>query len=224
MPRVRLTGCQSRCGMLLARTAEGERADGGSDAAATVTRVATAAVEIDLRPPFAGRELLAFLAHRAIAGVERIDERSYRRTVALAHGPGVICIDLTDAGGDARPSALTATVHLSNPAFRAEAAELCRRLVDADADPVSIDATLAADPTLAESVSEVPGIRVPGAVDGAEILFRALWGQQVSVAAARTALARLTAAIGERLPEPLDGLTHLFPTPAAIAGLGAAGI
>src|SRR6185312_1696121 len=87
-----------------------------------------------------------------------------------------------------------------------------------------IDATLAADPALAGRVAEVPGIRVPGAVDGAEILFRALWGQQVSVAAARTALARLTIQVGRQLEEPMDGLTHLFPTPEDIAGLGADGI
>jgi AraC family transcriptional regulator of adaptative response / DNA-3-methyladenine glycosylase II len=179
---------------------------------------------IEVRTPFAGRELLAFLRHRALVGVERIDGAAYQRTVALAHGPGAIRVELSDLGPEAGRSTLAATLLAGDPVDLDEAAALCRRLVDADADPAGIDATLAADPHLAASVAQIPGIRVPGAVDGAEILFRALWGQQVSVAAARTALARLTAQLGEELDEPLAGLTHLFPTPAAIAGLSAAGI
>jgi AraC family transcriptional regulator of adaptative response / DNA-3-methyladenine glycosylase II len=185
--------------------------------------VLTAAVAIEVSTPFAGRELLAFLSHRAIAGVERIDGARYRRTVALAHGPGAIQIELPDLPGSGH-GLLGATVHVSDPADLDQAAVLCRRLADADADPGAIDATLAADPALAPSVADVPGIRVPGSVDGAEILFRALWGQQVSVAAARTVLARLTIQIGAKLDEPLAGLTHLFPTPAAIAELGADGL
>ena len=185
-----------------------------------MARVVTATVAIEVRTPFAGRELLAFLGHRAIAGVERIDGSGYRRTVALAHGPGAIRIDLPDLAGDGGRGTLPATLHAADPADLDAAVVLCRRLVDADADPVAVDGILATDPALAGLATEVPGIRVPGAVDGAEILFRALWGQQVSVAAARTALARLTIEVGEQLDEPLAGLTHLFPTPAAVAGLG----
>ncbi len=71
-------------------------------------------------------------------------------------------------------------------------------------------------------------MRVPGAVDGPEIVFRALVGQQVSVAAARTALARLTIAADQRMDCVIPGLTpaltHLFPSPAAVAGLGVGAI
>ncbi len=63
-----------------------------------------------------------------------------------------------------------------------------RRLFDLDADPVAIDAALAAHAPLAPLVAGVPGIRVPGASDPHEMLIRALVGQQVSVASARTAL------------------------------------
>jgi AraC family transcriptional regulator of adaptative response / DNA-3-methyladenine glycosylase II len=184
----------------------------------------TATAAIEIRPPFAGRELLAFLSHRAVAGVERVDESGYQRTVALTHGPGMIRVELAELSDQAGRRVLTATLHTSDPADLDHAAALCRRVVDADADPTGIDAKLAADPNLAPSVARTPGLRMPGAADGAEILFRALWGQQVSVAAARTALARLTMQLGEKLDEPLAGLTHLFPTPAAIAGLGADGI
>src|SRR5206468_9524995 len=77
--------------------------------------------------------------------------------------------------------------------------------------------TLAEDPLLAPLVRAGPGRRVPGAVDGGELAVRAVLGQQVSVAAARTAAGRLTAAAGEELEEPDAGLTHLFPSPEAVA-------
>ena len=98
-----------------------------------------------------------------------------------------------------------------------------RRLLDLDADPVAVDELLGADPGLAKAVEEVPGIRLPGSVDGAETAIRTLLGQQVSVAAARTAAARLAEALGERLPPALasPGAELLFPTPAAIAEHGA---
>ena len=71
-------------------------------------------------------------------------------------------------------------------------------------------------PVLAPGVAAVPGIRLPGTVDPAETALRAVLGQQVSVAAARTAAARLAAALGERLPPALagDGPDLLFPTAA----------
>ena len=93
-----------------------------------------------------------------------------------------------------------------------------RRLLDLDADAEAIDAALAADPVLAPAIAAAPGLRVPGAVDPEEILFRALIGQQVSVPAARTALARLTDALGE--PVAIGGFTRLFPTAQAIAERG----
>ncbi|MGA2165130.1 MAG: hypothetical protein ABSH36_11760, partial [Solirubrobacteraceae bacterium] len=76
---------------------------------------------------------------------------------------------------------------------------------------------LAGDPLLAPLVRAAPGLRLPGAVDGAELAVRAVLGQQISVPAARTAAAHLTQALGEPLPAPDGGLTHLFPSPAAIA-------
>jgi AraC family transcriptional regulator of adaptative response / DNA-3-methyladenine glycosylase II len=95
-----------------------------------------------------------------------------------------------------------------------------RRLLDLDADPGAIDELLSADLVLAPLVAATPGIRLPGSVDGAEIVTRALIGQQISVAAARTALSALTAALGEPVESPDGELTHLFPTPAAIASHG----
>src|SRR5690606_24199612 len=106
----------------------------------------------------------------------------------------------------------------------APAVARCRRLLDADADPEGIAAILGADPALTAAVAAAPGLRLPGAVDGPEVLVRALVGQQVSVAAARTALGRITAAVGERVDSQVPGLTPLFPAPAGIAALGPSGI
>ncbi len=80
-------------------------------------------------------------------------------------------------------------------------------------------ARLGADPLLGPLVRAAPGRRVPGHPDAAELAVRALLGQQISVAAARTLAGRLTAELGEPLREPRGGVTHRFPTPAALAAL-----
>src|SRR5690606_18661032 len=92
-----------------------------------------------------------------------------------------------------------------------------RRLFDLDADPVAVDDALSAHPELAPLVAALPGIRVPGAADPHEMLIRAMVGQQITVAAARTALSALADQLGERTG---DGGV-LFPTMAAIAAHGA---
>ncbi len=173
--------------------------------------------------PFDGAGLLAFLAHRAVTGVEVVGNRTYARTLSLPHGPGIAHLSFPDS---ADSDVVTADFTLSHADDLVVATARCRRLLDADADATAIDAVIAADHTLAESVRRTPGIRLPGAVDGAEILFRAILGQQVSVAAARTAAARLTRVVGRRLDPELatDGLTHLFAGPAELAPLSEADI
>ena len=60
---------------------------------------------------------------------------------------------------------------------------------------------------------------MPRAADGPEFAIRAVLGQQVSTAAARTHAGRLVLAHGEPMTDPDGGLTHLFPLPTALAGL-----
>ena len=77
-------------------------------------------------------------------------------------------------------------------------------------------------------VKKRPGLRIPGAWDPFECAVRAVLGQQVTVAAARTLAARLVARTGKQIESPVQGLTHLFPTPAELAtanldGLGITG-
>ena len=61
-----------------------------------------------------------------------------------------------------------------------------------------------------------PGLRIPGAWDPFECAVRAVLGQQVSVAAGRTLAARLVARAGQEITTGIEGLTHLFPSPAAV--------
>jgi len=166
-------------------------------------------LRLALRVPFAARELFAHLAARAVPGVEEATASTLRRTVRLARGPAVISL----AG---RADHVLARAALADRRDRAEALRRCRALLDLDADPVAIDAALARDPGLAPLVRAAPGLRSPGAVDGGEILVRAIVGQQVSVAAARTVLGRLASGHGD----PIDGeRLRLFPAPETLAAL-----
>jgi AraC family transcriptional regulator of adaptative response / DNA-3-methyladenine glycosylase II len=167
-------------------------------------------LRLAFRAPMDSAGLLEFLAARAVPGVEcSTGNGGYARTLRLPHGCGSATLRVTAAHWDA-------TLRLGDLRDLPVAVSRLRRLLDADADPCAVDEVLGADPALAAAVSTTPGIRVPGTVDGAETVLRAVLGQQVSVAAARTAAARLTAALGEPIDGP-EGLSRLFPAPAAVA-------
>lgn len=173
--------------------------------------------------------VFAFLAARAVNGVEVAQGKpggaqEYTRALTLPHGDGI-----ATARWDGR---FTVRLQLASLADLPVAVARLRRLFDLDADPAAVDAVLGADPALAPRVQAVPGIRVPGAVDPHEIVIRAMVGQQISVAAARTHLERL-APLGtqlDALPTPIgdsEGTcttagvpTRQFPAAAAIAEHG----
>jgi AraC family transcriptional regulator of adaptative response / DNA-3-methyladenine glycosylase II len=140
-----------------------------------------------------------WLRARAIEGVESVDGDEYRRDgVVVRHDAAESALRVE---WWARPRA---------PQKRAEGAHhsAIRRLFDLDADPVAIRAVLAKDRMLAPLLRKRPGIRVPGAWDPFELAVRAIVGQQVSVAAARTLLGRIAASHGfipERLAETTLG-------------------
>ena len=178
---------------------------------------ATTALTLNLpyREPF-DPGIFDFLAVRAIPGIEEGTSSSYARTLRLPHGDARFRVDY-DAGKPGRPLVLT----IGAVDLRDLAALLSRvrRLLDLDADPVAIDAALAADPRLTAAVAGTPGMRMPGAVDPQELLIRAMIGQQITVAAARTALIQLSAA-GSTSLVSADGLHRLFPTATQIAETG----
>ena len=169
-----------------------------------VTTPGTISVRLAVRAPFDGPGLVEFLGARAIPGIEAVVGASYRRTLALTHGTGTV--ELSPIG-----SHVHATLRLDDLRDLSTAVARCRRLLDLDADPVAVAEQLGADPVLGPLVAKDPGRRVPGAADGFELAVRAILGQQVSVAGARTLAGRLVLAAGRPLAVPEGGLTHVFP-------------
>ncbi|NYE50175.1 3-methyladenine DNA glycosylase/8-oxoguanine DNA glycosylase [Spinactinospora alkalitolerans] len=172
----------------------------------------TEPVRVPMRAPFAADALFGFLATRAVAGVEAGDGSVYRRTLRLPHGPGAL-----EARWRRDGHALDCRVYAADPRDLADALGAPHRIFDTAADPARIDARLGRDPVLAPLVERAPGTRSPGQADGFEMAVRAVLGQQVSVASARTVAAGLTARYGTPLGAPVMGLTHLFPSPDALA-------
>ena len=167
------------------------------------------AVTLGFRPPYDVREMLQFLQQRGIAGVEQIDQSTH--TVART-----LRLDDDTRGWIAcrfEPEQHRVQVRVADslaPQLPRVIARV-RAWLDLDADPAAIHAVLGADfPALA-------GLRVPGTLDGFELAVRAVLGQQVTVAAARTLTTRLVERFGTPLATPIDGLTRLFPSPAALA-------
>jgi AraC family transcriptional regulator, regulatory protein of adaptative response / DNA-3-methyladenine glycosylase II len=183
----------------------------------------TLTMRLAVRTPFDGSALLGFLAVRAVPGVEAAGAGWYARTLALPHGAGTVRLDVPDAPVAGETAFVTATFALDDLRDTAAAVERTRRLLDADCDPVAVADAFAGDPVIGPLVRRTPGLRVPGHVDGNEIAIRAVLGQQISVARARTLAAGLVQAHGRRLggerTQQTTGLTHLFPEPAKIATL-----
>ncbi|MFF2653304.1 AlkA N-terminal domain-containing protein [Streptomyces sp. NPDC058045] len=172
----------------------------------------TLALRLPYRAPFTAGNVFGHLAATAVPGVEEWREGAYRRTLRLPYGHGVAA--LTPADGH-----IGCRLTLSDLRDLPVAISRCRRLLDLDADPVAVDARLRTDQRLAPLVDAAPGRRVPRTVDEAEFAVRAVLGQQVSTAAARTHAGRLVTAHGEPVHDPEGGLSHLFPTPDALASL-----
>ncbi|WP_313404981.1 AlkA N-terminal domain-containing protein [Aeromicrobium sp.] len=170
-------------------------------------------LELALRTPFDGDGLLEWLRPRAIEGVEAVGQNTYARVVTLPHGVGAM--ELTLHGDH-----VGARFQLADPGDLDVAVRRSRRLLDLDADPVVIDAALSEDPLLAALVEQVPGIRLPGQVDGFEVAMRAIVGQQVSVARARTMLGQIARTRGREVELELareHGLSHAFATAESLA-------
>ncbi|MER7561928.1 AlkA N-terminal domain-containing protein [Streptomyces sp. NPDC097941] len=169
-------------------------------------------LRLPFRAPLNPDNLFGHLAATAVPGVEEWRDGAYRRTLRLPYGHGVVALA-------PRPDHIACRLTLSDLRDLTVAISRCRRMLDLDADPVAIDDQLRTDPLLASLVDKAPGRRVPRTVDEAEFAVRAVLGQQVSTAAARTHAARLVAAHGDPVDDPEGGLTHLFPSPEALAAL-----
>ncbi|MGY1778947.1 AlkA N-terminal domain-containing protein [Geodermatophilus sp. SYSU D01036] len=166
------------------------------------------------RAPFDAAEVLHFLGAHAVPGLEEWDGTTFSRVLDLPAGPGVVRLSPSADGG----AAVTARLLLTDLRDLRAAVPRCRGLLDLDADPAAVDEVLGTDPALAPLVAVAPGRRVPASPDAPEAAARAVLGQQVSVAGARTLTARVLALAGTPLAEPVGTLTHAFPRPEALAG------
>ncbi|MGW0710171.1 AlkA N-terminal domain-containing protein [Streptomyces sp. NPDC002643] len=185
------------------------------------------------RGPYQSGALFDVLAAEAVAGIEDVSgepgRRTYRRTLRLPYGTGIVAVDERPGGGgraatvaEGRPGGRThdgspggwldARVRLTDPRDLTTAVQRLRRLFDLDADPYAVDERLGGDARLAPLVAARPGLRVPGAADPEEFAVRALVG--------RGGAERLVRAYGKALDSPHGALTHLFPEPAALAETG----
>ncbi|HYO60310.1 MAG TPA: DNA-3-methyladenine glycosylase [Actinomycetota bacterium] len=167
-------------------------------------------LELAYRAPF-DDGLLGFLGGRCVPGIEELDGGVYRRSLTLPHGAGVAELEPVDGH-------VACTLALDDERDLAAAVQRCRSLLDLDADPAAAAEHLGHDSILRELVLAAPGRRLPGATDPFELAVRAVLGQQVSLAGARTLAGHIVAARGKRLTTPVRGVSHLFPSPEALAG------
>ena len=172
----------------------------------------TLGLRLAFRGPLSPENLFGHLAATAVPGVEETRAGTYRRTLRLPYGSGIV--ELTP-----QASHIGCRLTLEDVRDLGSAIARCRWLLDLDADPEAIDGELRSDPALAPSVERWPGRRVPRTVDGAELAIRVVLGQQISTAAARTIAARIAAVYGEAVSDPDGGLSRLFPPPDALVDL-----
>lgn len=185
-------------------------AAGGADERAPVDE---AALTLRLRHalPYDADGWLAHARARAIPGLERVDDdRTITRLLAAPGGPVRVTISF-DAEGK-----VVARLALADLGDLAGVVSRLRRWLDLDADPLLVDDALGADRLLGPLVAARPGLRVPGTTDPFELAVRAVLGQQVSVAGARTLAGRLVAAHGT----PAFDTLHVFPSAATLAAAG----
>ena len=164
------------------------------------------------RPPYDWQAILAFLAARAIPGVEAVADGCYRRSIEIGGKCGTVAVEAGEG------SSLGATIRFPVLSALPTIIARLRRVFDLAADPTAINAHLSEDPHLASLVTARPGLRVPGAWDGFELAVRAILGQQITVSAATMLAGKLVRAFGETLPQADTALTHIFPRPAQLSG------
>lgn len=163
------------------------------------------------RPPYDFSSILGFFKRRALPELETVNSACYRRRFVLAGEPGLLEVRATKD-----KSALHLCVHHGQVRCLPDIVSRVRRLFDLDADAGTIATLLGQDSQLAPLLARYPGIRVPGGWDGFEIAVRAILGQQISVAAARTFCQRLINHFGQAMPALHGQPWHTFPTPEAL--------
>jgi len=171
-------------------------------------------LSLSYRPPYDWPSILAFLAARAIPGVEIVADEIYHRTIELNGAIGTIAV-----AHQPERNRLRGKIRFPHVAALPTIIARLRRMFDLGADSAMIGAVLSRDPLLAPLVAARPGLRVPGAWDAFELGVRAIAGQQITVAAATRLTSRIVQQYGIELAADTFhcGLTHSFPPPATLA-------
>ncbi len=183
-----------------------------TDGAAAIAESQTSILQLSYRPPYDWKSVLAFLAGRALTGVEQVTSHSYARTVQLGRVKGWIRVTQSTK----QHALLVEFTHTLTPALPTLLSRV-RALFDLDARPDVIAKRLGRDARLAAAVKANPGLRVPGAFNGFEMGLRAILGQQVTVKAATTIAGRFVQAFGESVVTPVPELNRFSPLAARIA-------
>jgi len=181
------------------------------DAAAIIERQ-TSTLQLSYRPPYDWKGVLAFLAARALKGIEHVTDSSYARTVQLGEAKGWIRVTQSQK----KHALMVEFTHSLTPVLPALLSRV-RALFDLNARPDVIAKHLSKDARLAAAVRANPGMRVPGAFNGFEMGLRAILGQQVTVKAATTIACRFVEAFGQPIVTPFAELNRLTPAPARVA-------
>lgn len=180
----------------------------------------SATFELPVRAPYDWPRVLRFFAGRAVPGVEIVEDGAWRRAIDFHDASGTLAVRR-----HARKRCLVVQVDGPVSAHAAALAAPLARMFDTQTDPAAIAAHFARDPWLGPLVAAAPGLRVPGAWSGFELVVRAIVGQQVSVKAATTIIGRLVQRVGQRIDlHPHEHTAWRFPTPAALAGADLSGI
>jgi AraC family transcriptional regulator, regulatory protein of adaptative response / DNA-3-methyladenine glycosylase II len=170
-------------------------------------------LHLSYRPPYDWESILAFLAARAIPGVEEVVSGAYRRSFAREGSHGIV-----EVRQDSKTQGLEVRVRYPEPTVLLWIANRVRAMFDLAGEPATIVEHFRRDPLLRRLVQRYPGLRIPGAWDSFELAVRAILGQQVTVAAASTMAGQIARMLGQPL-SLLDtgGLSLVFPTPKALA-------
>jgi AraC family transcriptional regulator, regulatory protein of adaptative response / DNA-3-methyladenine glycosylase II len=170
--------------------------------------------ELSFRPPYDWSAICTFLGARAIVGVEMIEGASYRRTVRVL-SEGKDHLGWITIGWLPEKRALHVAMSASLARVLPPVLSRVKALMDLSCNPTEVMEALG------ELAQRRPGIRVPGAFDGFEVAVRAILGQQVTVAAARTLAGRFAAVLGDPIETPFGALTTVFPTAGRVADMAA---
>lgn len=180
---------------------------------ASLPALSSVAIRLGYKPPYDWDAILAFLATRAIAGVELVDKNRYARTIELDGAFGSIEV----APGK---NHLIATIRFPRVQSLLSVVARLRRLFDLDADVETIGRHLSGDKALAPLIARRPGLRTPGAWDGFELAVRAILGQQITVAGARALAIKIVERCGASIGADVSGderLNRIFPSAPRMA-------